>query len=90
MSNVEMIGFAMFIVKYFILLLIGFKVYNIISTVLVKLTDEQILSYVIALFAALLTIYIVREMFLLFLIVVLIVLYILGYINKVTKIFKVN
>lgn len=83
MFGLEYIGIATLFVKSVILLMIGFQTYRLLDEFLEAVTKEQLLSQTIAVFVALVTIFFVREMFLILLVVIVVFLYLFGWVGKI-------
>lgn len=78
MLGLEYAGFALLIAKYFLLLVIGLKMYNILSEMLTGLTDET-MGNNMAFMVSLVFIFLIREMFIIMLVLAAVALYVFGW-----------
>lgn len=81
MLGLEFVGSGILIAKYILLLFIGFKVFQIVSNILIHITNESVLSELIAFFVSIIVVYLIREMFIVAFIITLLVLYFTGWIR---------
>jgi len=88
MFGLEYIGIAAILLKYFLLLLVGFKLFQLLSDLLNSLTDEPMASGFIALLLSLFAVFLIREMFWLTMIAVLLFLYFFGWIGALYRFLK--
>ena len=82
MFGLENIPVAMMAIKYIVVMIIGIKIFTLTSSFLTTLTDEEFISQLIALAIAILTIYLVSEMFIIVLIIFAVILYLTGKLKK--------
>jgi len=89
MLGLETIPFAVFVVKHIILLLIGIKIFTLLTDLLTNMTGEEFISQIISVAIAILIVYLLRETFIAVVLLVLILSYAFGSITKVYRWLKI-
>jgi len=85
MLGLETIPFAVFVVKHIILLLIGIKIFTLLTDLLTNMTGEEFISQIISVAIAILIVYLLRETFIAVVLLVLILSYAFGSISKIYR-----